>query len=68
MWVIRSLAVLVLAVALNVLFWSVLPAYGVEAPPWLVIGFDVLFIVPLFWLLPSLGPRPGPPARPRPMR
>jgi hypothetical protein len=43
-----------LAVALNVLFWAVLPAYGVGAPAWFVIAFDVLFVVPLLWLLPSM--------------
>jgi hypothetical protein len=59
MWAVRILAVLLLAVALNATFWTVLPRYGVEAPPWLLIAFDVAFVVPLFWLLPSMQPRPG---------
>src|SRR5262249_43499184 len=58
MWAVRILAILVLAVALNVVFWAVMPRYGVEAPAWFVIAFDVLFVVPAFWLLPSMGPRP----------
>jgi hypothetical protein len=58
-WVLRVLVILGLAVALNVVFWFVLPGYGVEAPPWFVIAFDVLFIVPLFWLLPSVAPHPA---------
>jgi hypothetical protein len=46
-----------LAVAFNVVFWAALPAYGVEAPAWFVIAFDVLFVVPLFCLLPSMRPQ-----------
>jgi hypothetical protein len=59
MWAVRVLAVLLLAVTANVCFWAVLPRYGVKAPAWFVLGFDVLFVVPLFWALPSMAPRPG---------
>jgi hypothetical protein len=59
MWAVRILAILVLAVAVNAVFWAVLPRWGVEAPVWFVIAFDVLFVVPLFWLLPSMRPCPG---------
>jgi hypothetical protein len=59
MWAVRVLAILLVAVLLNILFYAVGPRYDVEAPAWLVIAFDVLFVVPLFWLLPSMRPRPG---------
>jgi hypothetical protein len=58
-WAIRIASILVLAVALNVVFWAVPPTFGVEAPAWFVIAFDVLFVVPLFWLLPSMRPQSG---------
>jgi hypothetical protein len=58
LWAVRILTILAVAVALNVVFWAVLPRYGVEAPAWFVIAFDVLLVVPLFWLLPSLLPLP----------
>jgi hypothetical protein len=53
-WVVRFLVLLLLAVAANACFWAVLPGYGVEAPPWLVICFNGAFLTPLFCLLPSM--------------
>jgi hypothetical protein len=58
-WVVRILAVLLVAVLVNVAYWVVLPAYRVEVPAWLVICFNVAFIVPLFWALPSAGGKMG---------
>jgi hypothetical protein len=58
-WAVRILFILLLAVAANVVYWCVLPRCGVEMPPWFVIAFYVLLIVPLFWVLPSMAPRPG---------
>jgi hypothetical protein len=49
MWVLRTLAVLAVAVAANVLFWRLDPS------PWLVIGFNVLFLAPLLWAFPGAG-------------
>jgi hypothetical protein len=49
MWVLRILAVLAVAVAVNVLFWRFEPS------PWLVIGFNVLFLAPLLWAFPGPG-------------
>jgi hypothetical protein len=57
-WAVRILLILALAVAVNVVFWDLLPRYGVEAPAWFVLAFDVLFVVPVFWLLPSVRSRP----------
>jgi hypothetical protein len=54
LWVVRVLVILLVAVTANACFWAVLPVYGVEAPPWLVICFNVAFLTPLFWLLPSM--------------
>jgi hypothetical protein len=59
MWALRILLILTLAVAVNVVFWAALPRYGVEAPAWFVIAFDVLFVLPVFWLLPSVRSRRG---------
>jgi catechol 2,3-dioxygenase-like lactoylglutathione lyase family enzyme len=53
-WAVRVLVIPLVAVAANALFWLVLPVYGVEAPPWLVVCFNVAFLTPLFWLLPSM--------------
>jgi hypothetical protein len=56
---VRILVILLLAVAANVYFRVVLLACGVEAPPWFVLAFDVLLVVPPVRDAALDGPRPS---------
>jgi hypothetical protein len=54
-WAVRILAVLLVAVLVNVVDRIIQPAYCVEALAWFILCFNVVFLVPLFWALPSAG-------------